>query len=916
MPYVGRKPSGSLPRIDRSHPFAQGMVAFFVFHEGGGTTVSNLVSGLTGSFVNGPTWVPDRNPNGGYAINMVAASTQYIDLGNDPSLDMNASGSMAVCASYYHPTKPNFTNFVVASKGSQWTLDVEGPSNSGRFYINNGSGGGLFAEGRAVQDGDNRVIGGAWNGATTFGYVAGEGNVASSGTAIFASLPSTATSTKIGLGGGGGGAFNGHINWVAIWNRYVSPEIMSAFQRDPFAFCKPRRRYILVPGGGASSSSIVANFQSASSSHFTASVTSSYPILANFQSSAATHYNATVTAGAANITTNAPTASSQHFLATVSGGATAAGGTIRRGPKSLNWKSLAPVLDWVNPSYKPDIGGSIFPLSDGPVPIDMMSGQRMSIASGSISQVPSSINGIVGNAMSFAVGSGAYFSMPNRFRGPNFITLFVICRPNSTQPADGSRVLSTGGYSLEVRHPNTSNQFNLVKEGGAHVTSGITGAADVWQVFAATYDTGTKNVLFYNYRYDTQVETSTVVNNTVDVAVPPDSTVYIGSAGGGASAFNGELFLAIIDYNCWSIDKIRALAKNPTILASRSRQISVVGAAAAAQTIVTNAPSASSSHFNATVSATSSIVANFQSASSSHFNASVTNSYPILANFQTASSTHFNATVTAGAANINANFQSSGVTHYPATVSGQGSIVANFQSSTATHYGATVTTTTNINANFQSSGATHYPATISAQGAIFANFQSSNETHYLATVIGAQSIIALAQASGVQHYLPTITYLEPVVVVGIFFASDYFAPTYFAPTYFPGIAGQSSADTHDGFLLPIYEKPKKLRKKKKKELAVVEIESSVEESREVQKPVKEEDDTEALLLLQIAEVKEQLEAYKPPEEKVEQAIELPPTIAELFPFLSAFQEFEEIDEAELLAVIEAVEHYEEMYESD
>lgn len=235
MPFLGTKPAGHIPRLNRSHPHAQGLTAFYVFHEGGGNVVTDLVSGKTGTFVNSPTWVADRHGQGGYALNFVAASNQYVDLGTPTELDMNATGAMAVCASYYTPTKPNFTNFVIASKGSQWTLDVEGPSSSGRLYVNNGGAGGLWSEGRSALDGDTRVIGGSFRTSDGFGYIAGNGKLASSSTAPFAQLPSSATTTRIGVNGSGTAGFGGHIGFVAIWNRFVSSTLMEDFQRDPFA---------------------------------------------------------------------------------------------------------------------------------------------------------------------------------------------------------------------------------------------------------------------------------------------------------------------------------------------------------------------------------------------------------------------------------------------------------------------------------------------------------------------------------------------------------------------------------------------------------------------------------------------------------------------------------------------------------
>lgn len=212
---------------------------YVLFWEQAGLTAFDLVSGKPGTLTNSPTWGRDRQGNGGYSMTFANASTTYLDFGTTaPSLDMNATGSMGVCASVYYPTKPNFTNFVVGSKGSQWALDVEGPSNTARFYVNNGGSGALWASGVSVADFDHNVIGGSWNLPNTTGYVAVNGRAFTPTSAPFATIPTSSTSTRIGINGSGSGGLTGDVGFLALWNRAVSPEVMVEFQRRPYSCIK------------------------------------------------------------------------------------------------------------------------------------------------------------------------------------------------------------------------------------------------------------------------------------------------------------------------------------------------------------------------------------------------------------------------------------------------------------------------------------------------------------------------------------------------------------------------------------------------------------------------------------------------------------------------------------------------------
>lgn len=238
MYFTGVKPSGVRPRINYGHPHAQGMAAFYLFDAGGGLTVYDAFSGRTGTLNNGPTWLASSAGNGSNGLNFSSASSQYVDLGTPSGLDF-AGGSMSVAASVYYPTRPNFSNFIIYNKGSQAAFDVEGPSNRFRFYVNNGGSGALWSEGATATNGDRVTGGGAWNIVNTTGYAVGEGKTVVTSSAPFGSMPSSSSNVRIGSTSAGGSYFNGAINWVAVWGKAISSDVMIDFQRNPFACLVP-----------------------------------------------------------------------------------------------------------------------------------------------------------------------------------------------------------------------------------------------------------------------------------------------------------------------------------------------------------------------------------------------------------------------------------------------------------------------------------------------------------------------------------------------------------------------------------------------------------------------------------------------------------------------------------------------------
>lgn len=115
------KPSaGTL--IKPGHPNAEGLVFLSPFNGGNNPLIYDYAPGLDwdarshGTIINGATWVPGLD---GPAVNFVPGSSQYIDCGSSPALDVQSFTIAAL-------VKLNNTPSVTVTAGGIWNYDING----------------------------------------------------------------------------------------------------------------------------------------------------------------------------------------------------------------------------------------------------------------------------------------------------------------------------------------------------------------------------------------------------------------------------------------------------------------------------------------------------------------------------------------------------------------------------------------------------------------------------------------------------------------------------------------------------------------------------------------------------------------------------------------------------------------------
>src|SRR5690349_4775681 len=131
------------------HPLNLGLVAWWLSlpNNSGGTRLFDITGhGNTGTLTAGPTWrtgLPVWGP-GFSSLKFVTGSSQYVDCGNAPVLQI--TGNMSVSAWVYLASNSDTNGRMIIAKdnntgGRAYTFDVRnnGSVNLVRFYINGGS---------------------------------------------------------------------------------------------------------------------------------------------------------------------------------------------------------------------------------------------------------------------------------------------------------------------------------------------------------------------------------------------------------------------------------------------------------------------------------------------------------------------------------------------------------------------------------------------------------------------------------------------------------------------------------------------------------------------------------------------------------------------------------------------------------
>lgn len=221
-----------LPRLQKDHPSAKGLVGAWLFYESAGSTVYDLSgNGNDGTLVNTPTWSAGRY--GGQLL-LASASSQYVNLGNPTALQLTNDISV-FCAYQLTSGGGQLVAKDKDSGGRAYTLEVFSGS-AVRFYINGGGGNDIVTDGRAPVAGDRRTILGTYRKRDKRLRIYTEGTLRQQKTADTSGIPSATANVLIGRREYSGfeEPFNGAIPFVYIWNREVDSGEAKRLHAFPF----------------------------------------------------------------------------------------------------------------------------------------------------------------------------------------------------------------------------------------------------------------------------------------------------------------------------------------------------------------------------------------------------------------------------------------------------------------------------------------------------------------------------------------------------------------------------------------------------------------------------------------------------------------------------------------------------------
>ena len=240
--------------INTGDPLAKSLVGAWSLGEGGGLKTFDMSGrGNTGTLTNGPTWVPGRR---GRALKFIKASSQYVNLGLPPILNLGGPFTLSVWINPISlPGAPSTTSYGIIVKGYDGTstayqLDFQNDSSTGNLpglivagYVSGTSYGTYWNYGSNIVTGKWYHVAGICDGAFWRLYVNGLQVAATAST----HLPVGNTKpVSIGFADfGADGYFDGIIEDARIYSRALHAREIAALYSEPSRpFIAQRRRII------------------------------------------------------------------------------------------------------------------------------------------------------------------------------------------------------------------------------------------------------------------------------------------------------------------------------------------------------------------------------------------------------------------------------------------------------------------------------------------------------------------------------------------------------------------------------------------------------------------------------------------------------------------------------------------------
>jgi hypothetical protein len=240
-----KPPLGAQP--DRSHPLSRDLVSWWLFNEGGGATLFDLMGRNHGALTNAPTWAPGRT---GSSLSFLSSSDQYVSVPYSTSLDLNGPLTISAWVKTKSGGSGNYgiinqtvgggtnNHYQMQIETSKLVFRVDGPS-------------GVRLDGTLTFANDTwYFVCGTWDGATAKSYVLGPSQSEVLSASYSGSLNTGSGVLYIGSLGSGVYRMNGQMDDARVYRRALSAAEVQQLYTQPFVNFPAQRRFFITGAGG------------------------------------------------------------------------------------------------------------------------------------------------------------------------------------------------------------------------------------------------------------------------------------------------------------------------------------------------------------------------------------------------------------------------------------------------------------------------------------------------------------------------------------------------------------------------------------------------------------------------------------------------------------------------------------------
>lgn len=224
--------------LNTSHPLAQGLQAFWLFNEGGGTTLYDLSGNNNTASLTGTTW--QQFGNQGTSLNFVGSNSTYGSVPYAPSL--NPSNQDFSIAAWFYNTGSSGERIIINHQ-SHYRLKLQG---GGRAALD-GSTGATASVTVPTANAWHLVVVTFQNSSST-GKIYLDGKLDNT---QVGSLAYSGNTNVIDIGRtsffGGISNWIGNIGQIMLWGRILGADEIQKLYTDPYAMLQPQKDILVAP---------------------------------------------------------------------------------------------------------------------------------------------------------------------------------------------------------------------------------------------------------------------------------------------------------------------------------------------------------------------------------------------------------------------------------------------------------------------------------------------------------------------------------------------------------------------------------------------------------------------------------------------------------------------------------------------